>query len=250
MPDALHLPNAPIREALLDIRVDLPPEFSAIQFKPLHTEVGPKTYPKVVEGSKFEANLQLDAAGKFSSQDSSATALHAILFFSADERTVAQFRTDGFTLNKLRPYTKWESIFPEAMRLWQLYLRTAAPASVSKVALRYINEFSLPTPVASLGRYLHSVPENPPGTPGDIRGYLSRVSTVDEKTNLASTVTYAVNQDGNGSHFRVIFDIDVAFDSVLGTTTNVLTPVFARLRQTKNDIFFQSLTDQTLSLFL
>ncbi len=42
-----------------------------------------------------------------------------------DRLNVAQFRRDGFTFNRLRPYTKWEEIRPEALRLWQLYTAKA-----------------------------------------------------------------------------------------------------------------------------
>lgn len=246
MPPVRHLSNAPIREALLDIRVDLPAEFSAAAFKDLREAVG-ATYPKMTEGSRLEANLQFDAAGKFTAE-SADMGLHAVVFVSGDEKTVAQFRTDGFTLNKLRPYTEWNSIFPEAMRLWSIFSQVATPTSVARIGLRYINEFQLPGGVPSLGRYLHSVPGLSPGAPGRAKGFLTRVISDDELARVGSVVTYSVNEL-SPSQSQVIFDVDVGCSAVGGTAVAALTPLFATLRERKNAIFFESLTEETLALF-
>lgn len=46
---------------------------------------------------------------------------------AADELTIAQFRPDGFTVNRLRPYTGWSAILPEVLELWDIYVRVAKP---------------------------------------------------------------------------------------------------------------------------
>lgn len=246
MPPERHLTNAPLREALLDIRVDLPPDFSAAAFKGARKAVG-ESYPKMTEGSKLEANLQFDASGKFTSQ-SADVGLHSIVYLSADDKTVAQFRADGFTLNRLRPYTEWDSIFPEAMRLWSIFAQTALPTSIARVGLRYINEFQLPVGVPSLRRYLQWDFGIAPGAPGRGKGFLTRVGSEDDETKFGSVVTYSVSELSS-NRTNVVFDIDVFCGAAPGTTAAALTPLFAGLRQTKNAIFFDSLTEETLALF-
>jgi uncharacterized protein (TIGR04255 family) len=247
MPPVRHLAKAPIREALLDVRVELPAEFSATVFKGLKEVVG-LSYPKMTEAAKHQATLQLGPSGKLLSE-STELGLHAVRFSAADDKTVVQFRTDGFTLNRLRPYTEWESIFPEAMRLWAIYAAAASPASVTKVGLRYINEFLVPGTVQSLARYLTGVPGTPLGAPGRVKGFLSRVGTEDEETRLSSVVTYSVSEHVDGSQAQVVFDIEVFCSAVSGTDSGSLIPVFTRLRSSKNAIFFESLTEATLTLF-
>lgn len=247
MPPARHLANAPIREALLDIRVELPAEFSAAVFKGLKTEVG-SAYPKMIEGAKTEATLQLGPDGRFLSE-SRELGLYAVQYHSQDGKTVVQFRTDGFTLNRLRPYTEWDSIFPEAMRLWTVYSSVASPTSISRASVRYINEFHVPGTVQSLGRYLNSIPNPVLGAPGRMNGFLSRTASRDEQTGLSSVVTYSVNESIDGLQTQVVFDVDVACSTVTGSNFAALAPVFESLREAKNEIFFESLTDATLTLF-
>jgi uncharacterized protein (TIGR04255 family) len=241
-----HLANAPIREALLDIRVDLPAEFSAAVFKQLQGDVG-KAYPKMIEGTRLQTNLQLGGTGKISAE-SVEMGLHSVIFMSEDEKTIAQFRTDGFTLNKLRPYTEWDTIFPEAMRLWTVFLSAARPASVSRTALRYINEFDLPGGLSSLPRFLRSLPPTPPAAPGRPRGFLTRVFGDDEKSRLGSVVTYSVGETSM-SQTHVVLDIDVHCTAIPGVNRDDLSPAFGRLRDIKNQIFFQSLSDEAILLF-
>lgn len=246
MPPVRHLPNAPIREAVLDVRVDLPAEFSAAVFRELKERVG-SAYPKMTEGTKVAASLQFNAAGAFSSE-SVDLGLHGVLFQAADDKTVAQFRTDGFTLNRLRPYTSWDSLFPEAMRLWALFAAAAPPSSVSKISLRYINEFQVPGTVQALSRYLNPVPAAVPGMLGRARGFLTRIVAEDE-ARQASIVTYSVIEQAGGRQTQIVFDIDVSCAAVGGTTESILAPLFGQLRTAKNAIFFESLSEETLALF-
>ena len=62
---------------------------------------------------------------------------------SQDDLTVAQFRADGFTMNRLKPYTGWAMLLPQVLDLWDAYVTVAQPAHVARVALRYINRLDL-----------------------------------------------------------------------------------------------------------
>ena len=39
------------------------------------------------------------------------------VFTSADGKQVVQYRLDGFTFSRLRPYTRWEEVFAEAQKV-------------------------------------------------------------------------------------------------------------------------------------
>lgn len=160
-----HLANAPIKEALVDIRVDLPPEFSAAGFRDVRDAVGP-VYARIAEAAKQETTIQFDS-GAATSATSREFGLYAVQFISEKNATVAQFRADGFTFNKLRPYTDWASIAPEALRLWDIYSTVARPAKVSRASVRYINEFTIPVGLAKFAPYLRIAPPVSPGAPGN-----------------------------------------------------------------------------------
>ena len=62
------------------------------------------------------------------------------------EREMIQLRVDGFTFNRLKPYTSWEKIFPRAYRFWKKYLDCVEPVGVTRLATRYINALDVPIP--------------------------------------------------------------------------------------------------------
>jgi len=71
--------------------------------------------------------------------------LRGYMFRSEDEFNVVQFRVDGFTFNRLKPYTSWKSVWPQALELWRKYQNMALPVAITRMALRYINHIELPS---------------------------------------------------------------------------------------------------------
>src|SRR5579864_1452406 len=131
-----RLANAPITEAIVDFRVTLPPGFEVEAFTSLKGKLR-DTYPVVEERRLFEARFEMKE-GKALPPDTEEKGLQGYFFQSEDRRNIAQFRRDGFTYNRLAPYTSWGDLQPEALRLWDLYAEVAAPEKLDRLALRYI----------------------------------------------------------------------------------------------------------------
>jgi uncharacterized protein (TIGR04255 family) len=85
---------------------------------------------------------------------------------TSDEKTIVQFRVDGFTFNRLRPYTSWTELFPQALDLWHLYSRVSRPEVITRLAVRYINRIPLPAGVTDFSdlfvRYVFMRLSRPP----------------------------------------------------------------------------------------
>ena len=45
---------------------------------------------------------------------------------------LVDFRADGFTYNRLQPYTSWDAVLPEALGLWELFVQTVVPVSITR----------------------------------------------------------------------------------------------------------------------
>ena len=137
-----HLSNAPIVEALIDIRVKLSSDFDMIAFLPLRARLADK-YPQVQEVSDFQLSTEWKP-GTEPRASGQVGGVRSHLLRSHDGRLVVQFRRDGFTFSRLSPYSSWEEVFSEAWLLWELYVETAKPLEVSRLAVRYINRLPLP----------------------------------------------------------------------------------------------------------
>lgn len=242
-----HLRNAPITEALIDLRAISPKDFSANAFETLKPRLA-TSYPVALERRGIEARFEL-AASKVSASRPTDLGLQGVFFKSADNLTIAQFRTDGFTLNRLKPYTSWQQIFPEAMRLWKMYVEVVRPTSVSRLALRYINHLTLSPPVGDFKQYLTAPPEVPPDLPQAVSSFLHRVVIHEITTGMAATITQAFEQGLEVGGATIIFDIDAFKSGDFQPDGPDIQDVFGRLHDFKNNIFFSSLTDTLLQRY-
>ena len=55
-----------------------------------------------------------------------------------------QVRAQGFSFNRLAPYSGLDDYLPEIERTWSLYVDLASPVQIRAIRLRYINRILLP----------------------------------------------------------------------------------------------------------
>lgn len=240
-----RLSKAPITEAVFDFRVTLPADFATETLSGVYGQLNDR-YPIKEEMRSFEAIFEVKA-GKamtpLTHSDSSAFA--GFLFKSADGRNIAQFRRDGFTFNRLAPYTNWDELEPEALRLWSVYLASAKPDVVDRVALRYINRLRLP-PQGNLETYLLVTPPSIPGAPAVLNSFLNRQSRHDPVSGYMGNIVQNLEANLGGDNTLLTVDIDVYKAGGLGMHAADLRRVLGDLRRLKNDIFFGMVTDTAL----
>jgi uncharacterized protein (TIGR04255 family) len=244
MPEPCHLSRAPIREALIDLRVaeaaGSPEAWRAALEPVLHAQ-----YPHVE--LRQRAGLSLELKDGPSIPRAEQPVPYGCFFKSDDGSRIVQARVDGLTYNRLAPYDSWDEMLPEGLRLWELYRAVAQPTSVTRVAVRYINALSLPT--GELARYLTAPPVVPEGVSASLEGFLTRV-VLEQPDGVRAVVTQALeptpNVDGTSS---VILDIDVFRVGAFPTNVSDLTPELDRLRTIKNTLFFSFVTTATVDLF-
>lgn len=246
MAEQKHLNNAPIVEAIIDFRVRLAPAFDVAGFASLKEPLL-VDYPIVQERRAFEAGVGV--AGKQVQQMFEDKGLLGYLFRSGDEKNVAQFRRDGFTFSRLKPYTEWETVRGEAKRLWELYRAAASPEIVTRIAVRYINQLSIPLPVNDFADYLTAPPTLPKTLPQDLRQFMTRAVVCDAATDIWANITQALPQSTRPNEVTIIFDIDVYKQRESGFEESSIWPMLEQLRTLKNRIFFDSISEKTARLF-
>jgi len=249
MPDPRHLRNAPITEAIFDFRVKARAGFHSEEFTSLQSRLTSR-FPKMDPRRMAQAIIRV---GGQQSQPPVVQDLgmQGYFFKAADEKMIAQFRVDGFTFNRLRPYTSWEELFPLVLELWQLYSGVARPEVITRLALRYINRVPLPLGPASFETYLQSAPIVPPELPQFVSNFLTRLTIHDPDMDIAAHITQAFQGEVNmsGRQQIVILDIDAFKQGEFAIDDPSIKETFHRLRDFKNRIFFSSLTEETVRQF-
>lgn len=237
-----HLPNAPITEALIDLRADLPDTVTIDKLAEFQALLGDE-FPRKQELLKFQVQVNPGA----SSVATRGTETTGLLFFSEDSRRAVHARRDGFAFSWLRPYATWEELRDDGRRLWRQFVRLVEPERITRAALRYINRMELPQPVV-FQDYLNTFPNTGEGVAPQLSGLYMRLVAPDDAGMVV--VTEAIDEKGvTDAVVPVILDIDVFKAHDFGLDDDAVWKTLEALRDVKNRVFFGSVTQKALELF-
>lgn len=247
--ERFHLENAPIIEAIVDIDCELPPDFELeANMSAIHAALEgayPNMRPHMVQ--EHLLSTQKDTPPKWSvSQE-----LEALRFQSADEKQLVQFRTGGFSFNRLAPYEGLDSYLCEIRRTWEIFVDLVKPVQIRKIGLRTINQIPLPLENGSLrlGDYLKTGPRLPDEGELTFIGFLNQHQALEPKTQNRVDIVLA-SQKANEESLTLILDIN-AFHQCQESPPpwETISEWIASLRELKNSVFRNTLTEKCLKLF-
>lgn len=239
--------NPPITEALLDIRVNLQPNFDVKKLEEFQKYISEDFSVKQIN-TKLEASFVVKP-GELPITTSKNTP-NGYIYKTNDNKKIVQARMDGFTFNKLKPYDNWSNFEKEGKRLWESYIKVAKPINITRVALRYINLIEIPLPMSDFKEYIQTIPEIAKGVPQGLSEFFMRLVIPDEKKENTAIITETIELSKlNGKIFPLIFDLDVFRLVDLKPQDQELWKIFNSLRDYKNCIFMNSITDKTKQLF-
>lgn len=241
-----HLSRAPISEAIVDFRVKAANDFKVQDLQSLVDSLSDR-FPSVEERRGGQVTIGFKPGlPEISTED---FGLQGYFLKSPDEKLIAQFRVDGFTLNKLAPYSSWAELSTLARELWNRYWAVATPQTVTRLALRYINHINLPWPKFDYDDYLRAGPNIPAELPQFVAGFHTQVVISHRELDMLANVVQRYEGSQAQQTNRVILDID-AFKSVaLAPYDERIVEIFEQLRSFKNMIFFNFLTESALRSF-
>ena len=246
-----HLNNAPITEAVIDVRVRPRETLSVSDFSAAAERFVPG-YSKQGPIFVVQAMIAVDQAS--SGQSGMSSSEIGLRMQSTDQRFVIQMQREGFSLSRLAPYETWEALVTEASRLWEIYVDIARPVSAWRVATRYINNLRLPMQDGEdFSVYLTKPPEIPEGLPQSLSSFLQRVVMHDKARDVHATVTQIFEPilPGNPpAAIPVILDIDAFRIAEFQIPGQGIWDCLQALRDFKNRVFFESLTEKAIELYV
>jgi len=237
-------PRAPITEALIDIRVTLPERMTVADLA--HVNIGEDVgYPQ--RRNQFAGEARIDIGEQLGT--STRQSHVGYTFASSDERQIVQVRLDGFTFSRLAPYDRWESFREEARHLWTLYRSVAEPASIVRVAVRYINRLDLPLPMDDLTDYLRTVPEVSSDLPQSLGSYLMQLEIPQEDMGASVLLNEALLPPKDADTASILLDIDLFRPLETPIGEEELWNLLDQFRVRKNEVFEACITERTRELF-
>lgn len=181
--------------------------------------------------------------------EQSAKMRHVGYFFRReDQKEIVQFRTDGYTFNRLEPYTSWDDFSRKAKNGLKEYESLAGSIVISRAALRYINRIRLPRERFDTDDYFTCPPKVPETVAQTVTNFFSRVQILDEGTGLEAILIQTLDFLADGDSLEWILDIDSYKVLEVSPDNPRLFESFDNLRKFKNDIFFGSLKESILEV--
>lgn len=243
------LKNAPIVEAVFDIDCSFA---SGFEVAPLEARA------KELYGDKYpDLRKQLMQEFKIEAKDASAqattthAAVRALQIRSQDEKQIVQVRAEGFSFNRLAPYTTLDDYLPEIERTWRLYVDLASPLLTRIIQLRYINRILLPMTEGhvELDEYFNIGPRQPDEGRLKLTGFIVRQTAIEPDTGLDASWVLTP-EPVPGDKVPMLFDITVG-RAIAGEPSNwaEIRASIDALRVLKNRIFGNSLTAKCIDLF-
>jgi uncharacterized protein (TIGR04255 family) len=241
---AIQYENAPITEALIDIRVELPSGVTLKTLEAVHDKVK-QVYP----GKKKRVYVQ----GQFSAGDEvGAVAKQTVMGFALatkNGKQIFQVRLDGFTFSRLRPYGNWGDLRDEGRRLWELYREAVSPQKITRVAVRYINQIDIPVRAIDYKDYFRTAPEVSPVLPQELSGFFMQLHFPQPDLGGLLILTQTAVPPPRPNMNSVILDLDVFKDGVEIASDDEVWELLETLRNRKNEFFEGCLTDKARELF-
>ena len=244
----LVLKNAPIVEALLDIRIEKFADATDAPYSEFAESVKTE-YPTVAPRKQFEGKFEVQSNGE-PSVVQPVLLSNGFSYASADNLRVLQARQDGYSFSQLKPYKDWVTLREEAKKYWLLYKQFIKPSRVERIVLRYINRIEIPFPINDFNEYFLTWIDIAPRLPQGISGLFFRVVIPHRELpdSIAATVI-STFEPPSDDKINFIFDIEVVAQLSDAQSEDDIWALFETIRKFKDDIFFESMTEKALELF-
>lgn len=245
----MNLKKPPIIEAVLDIDCELPPSLDIIKVQRMASKELAKSYPKM--RPTFLQDHRVETTPTNEVKYSVTNQINGFQFIKNDGRQIVQFRTQGFSFNRLEPYTDLDSYLPQIKKQWLNYLRIAEPIKITAIRLRYINRILLPLVKGEvdLDEYIINGPRLADTERLSLVGFLDQYTAVDKKTGhqMSSVLTLQPIADQT---LPLIFDNGVVSSKSVSIENWIeIRSIILELRELKNHIFERTVTPKCLNLF-
>lgn len=244
MVESCYLNNAPIKEAVLEIRVNSDANLNTESFLQLQDEIG-SSY------SDFEPTFVGKVGLNFSNRNIKTDVNQSLIGYKSINRGqnfTVQFQSEKFILSKLTPYSGWNDFVTEGKILWGLYKKYLSRCEITRIGTRFINEVKLQVkePI-DFEHYFTCMPRAPQNMGDAISDFFSRVEVPSKDGKDGAAIILRLGEV-NSDTVSVVIDIDAYTREKPSGTEDDIWVRLEKLRDLKNAAFFGSITDKVLEM--
>jgi uncharacterized protein (TIGR04255 family) len=240
--------HAPIVEAVISFDCELPPAHTLNELKTEVPEYLQSAYPIKQNTKAYQHSIK---PGKENIELNISPQNERFRFLQEDKKQLTQFKTDGFSFNRLAPYTSLDEYLEEITKLWLIYLEVAKPVTLKRISMRYINRINIPRVenTIDLADYVTITPATYPGGDLQFAGIFQSIQFICPHSQAKAQLTLAT-EDLTPTHIPIIVDIEAFLNLNQDPSSFIIDAEEIRnLRKLKNLIYQTTLTEKCQNLF-
>lgn len=170
--------------------------------------------------------------------------------FDDENKNVLRIQRTHLSFHFFNKYVKWDNMLSEFQSIWKEFSSMIQVLEINRVALRYINQISVPNELPNgIQDVVNLLPLVPADVSDTLEGFFMQLNIPGNAENLKGVVTETIlPADSSRPLPSILLDINVIQSENLNNEV-ALFNAFNALRKFKNQIFFGCITERTLKSF-
>jgi uncharacterized protein (TIGR04255 family) len=234
--------RAPITEAVLELRFTEPLAQKAVE--ETGNSVAKEYFYKEIEQS---VNVVVEFP-----QPKVETVWDGMKLSSLDRADVLIYRRSAFVCSRLAPYIGWEEFMPRVRSAWAALRKNVGTTGIARIGLRYVNRIDIPLvegETVNLEDYLNFLPKSPEAFGLPMTTFLVQTNRPLEADECSFMLLTTSVPSPLINTFSVALDLDVHREKEIPKRDDDLWALIDRMREHKNFIFENCITDRARALF-
>jgi uncharacterized protein (TIGR04255 family) len=158
----------------------------------------------------------------------------------------------SIAMSRFAPYANWEALIGDFQQNYELYVKIVGRRPVVRIGARYQNRIDVPKALikgANWPDFIRVFPSLPEEIADNTGQYYMNVQPSFRDTKVKLIIQTGPITEVLLDHTSLQLDIDAFIDSDLATRVDLLWAEFAQLRDVKNAVFENCITDASRKLF-
>jgi uncharacterized protein (TIGR04255 family) len=169
-------------------------------------------------------------------------------FLSEDEKSLVQITNDVISINKLKPYDKWDSFKGTILQSLSAFVEINQPKAIRRIGTRYINRIEITVDHIDLDEYLLAVPGLPKEIPQVFDKWVQRVEVPFPCNGRLILQSGSIREKGiEGVAF--LLDLDFIIEGPEPMSLGSAEEMIEFAHHSVEDAFEACITDKTRKLF-
>ena len=169
-----------------------------------------------------------------------------IQIMSKNRQEIFTITETKFTFQSHEKYTGWENFRNKAFKFWNIFNQLFNVNELNGISLRYVNKINLPLDLKQTNKYFTTYLKDDKNS-FSIGNFQFKFTSFERENNFKINISHLLDAPLEDS-VPYIFDIDVLYNEKMKSDDESVLNLFEKIRNKKNELFNNGITEETKKL--